>query len=73
MADRHGTSVFRSFHFLMEPRVPSIHPKADFDFNYGHQLFDELFISFMKVMKVMLKGKQILKQGSKTKNKERQR
>jgi hypothetical protein len=26
----------------------------------------------MKVMKVMLKGKQILKQGSKTKNKERQ-
>jgi hypothetical protein len=27
----------------------------------------------MKVMKVMLKGKQILKQGSKTKNKERQR
>jgi hypothetical protein len=39
----------------------------------GHQLFDELFISFMKVMKVMLKGKQILKQVSKTKNKERQR
>jgi len=35
----------------------------------GHQLFDELFISFMKVVKVMLKGKQ----GSKTKNKERQR
>jgi len=52
--------------------VPSIHPKADFDFNYGHQLFDELFISFMKVLKVMLKGKQIPKQGSKTKNKERQ-
>jgi hypothetical protein len=39
----------------------------------GRQLFDELFISFIKVMKVVLKGKQILKQTSKTKNKERQR
>jgi len=39
----------------------------------GHQLFDELFISFMKVMKVMLKGKQIFKQPSKTKNKEKQK
>jgi hypothetical protein len=32
---------------------------------------DELFISFMKVMKVMLNGKQILKQQNKTKNKRR--
>jgi hypothetical protein len=32
---------------------------------------DELFISFMKVMKVMLNGKQILKQRNKTKNKRR--
>jgi hypothetical protein len=32
---------------------------------------NELFISFMKVMKVMLNGKQILKQRNKTKNKRR--